>query len=134
MQYVGKTVDEFRLRWNNYKDNNRKYFRKESWMHQHLFEHFPREGHNSFVDDISMIFIDKTNPKDPNKRELYWTHMEMAPQRLNVEDDWFLQFCFTYISHAIYSYNLDLYLWRDSLIKNGIPYFLMLRGGRWSYY
>ena len=24
-QYVGQTIDDFRFRWNNYKDNNRKY-------------------------------------------------------------------------------------------------------------
>ena len=34
MQYAGKTVDDFRLRWNNFKDNNRKYLRKESCMQQ----------------------------------------------------------------------------------------------------
>ena len=89
MQYVGKTVDDFRLRWNNYKDNNRKYLRKESCMQQHLFEHFSSEGHNSFLDDVSIIFIDKTDPKDPNKRQHYWGHTlkTMTPQRLNVEDD-----------------------------------------------
>ena len=68
MQYLGKTVDDFRLRWSNYKDNNRKYLRKESCMQQHLFEHFSNEGHNSFLDDLSIIFI---APKDPNKREHY---------------------------------------------------------------
>ena len=39
MQYVGKTVNDFRLRWNNYKDNNRKYLRKESCIQQHLFDY-----------------------------------------------------------------------------------------------
>ena len=72
MQYLGKTVDDFRLRWSNYKDNNRKYLRKESCMQQHLFEHFSSEGHKRFLDDVSIIFIDKTDPKDPNKREQYW--------------------------------------------------------------
>ena len=55
----------------HYKDNNRKYLRKESCMQQHLFEHFSSEGHNSFVDDVSIIFIDKNDPKSPNKREHY---------------------------------------------------------------
>ena len=41
-------------------------------MQQHLFEHFSSEGHRRFLDDVSMIFIDKTDPKDPNKREQYW--------------------------------------------------------------
>ena len=76
-------------------------------MQQHLFEHFSSEGHNSFLDDVSIIFIDKNDPNSPNKREHYWRHTleTMAPQGLNAEDDWFLQFCFSYISHTIYSYN-----------------------------
>ena len=74
-------------------------------MQQHLFEHFSSEDHNSFLDDVSIIFIDKTDPKDTNKWECYWRHTPktIAPQVLNVEDDWFLQICF--ISHTIYSYN-----------------------------
>ena len=88
MQYVGKTVNDFRLRWNNYKDNNRKYLRKESCIQQHLFEHFSSKGHNSFLDVAFIIFIDKTHPKEPNKQEHYWRHTlkTMAPQGLNVED------------------------------------------------
>ena len=68
----------------HYKDNNR----KESCMQQHLFEHFSSEGHNSFLDDVSIILTDK-DTKDPNKREHYWRHTlkTMAPQGLNVEDD-----------------------------------------------
>ena len=58
-------------------------------MQQHLFEHFSNKGHNSFFDDVSIIFIDKTDPKDPYKRERYWrnTLKTMALQGLNVEDD-----------------------------------------------
>ena len=37
-QYVGQTVEEFRLRWNNYKSNDCKYQNLESCMQQHLFE------------------------------------------------------------------------------------------------
>ena len=40
-------------------------------MQQHLFEHFSSEGHSNFLDDVSIIFIDKTDPKGPNKREYY---------------------------------------------------------------
>ena len=57
-------------------------------MQQHLFEHFSSEGNSGFPDDISIIFIDKTDPKDPNKWEHCWryTFKTMAPQNLNVED------------------------------------------------
>ena len=40
MQYVGNAVDDFHLRWNDYKDNDMKYLRKESSIQQHLFKHF----------------------------------------------------------------------------------------------
>ena len=39
-QYVGETTDAFRLRWNNYKNKDRKLQRNESCTHQHLYEHF----------------------------------------------------------------------------------------------
>ena len=74
MQYVVKTIDDFRLCWNNYKDNNRKYLMKESCMQQYLFEHFLSNVHNSFLDEVSIIFINKTDPKDPNNWEHYWRH------------------------------------------------------------
>ena len=68
LQHAGKTVNDFRLRSNNYKNNNRKYLRKEVCMHQHFFEHFLSEGHSGFIDDLSITFIEKTIPKDPSKR------------------------------------------------------------------
>ena len=54
-----------------------------------LFKHFSSEGHNYFLNDVSIIFIDKTDPKDPNKLEHYWQHTSktMTPQGLNVQDD-----------------------------------------------
>ena len=36
-QYVEETMDAFRLRWNNYKGNDRKFQRNESCMQQHLY-------------------------------------------------------------------------------------------------
>ena len=57
LQYVGKTVDEFRLRWNNYKMNDRNFVKGQTCMHQHLFEHFASEEHRSFLEDVTIIFI-----------------------------------------------------------------------------
>ena len=43
-QYVGQTVEEFRYKWNNYKDNGCKYQEYGTCMQQHLFEQFSKEG------------------------------------------------------------------------------------------
>ena len=84
-----KTVDEFWLRWNNYKMNNRNFLNGQTCLQRHLFEHFASEGHCSFLEDAAIIFIDKTDPKDPNRQEHYWRHTlkTMAPLGFNVEDD-----------------------------------------------
>ena len=86
-QYVGKTADDLQFRWNNYKDN-RKYQLSETSMQEHLFRHFLSPGHNGPLNDVSITFIDKTNPSDPLKREGYWrrTLKTMTPYGLNIED------------------------------------------------
>ena len=106
MQCVGKTVNDFRLRWNNYKDNNRKY-RKESCTQQHLFEHFSSECHSSFLDDVSIIFIDKTDSKDPNKQEHHWryTLKTMARQWLNIDSFSFVLLIYPILFIAITACN-----------------------------
>ena len=38
-------------------------------MQEHLFRHFSRPGHNGFLNDVSVTFIDKPDPSDPLKRE-----------------------------------------------------------------
>ena len=43
LQYVGKTVDEFQLRWNNYKMNDKNFLKGHACIQQHLFEHFASE-------------------------------------------------------------------------------------------
>ena len=87
-QYVGQTVDEFRHRWNNYKDNARKFKRGEHCMQRHLYEHFNLPGHSGFLNDASATLIDKTDAKDPIKQEDYWIHILKikAALGLNVED------------------------------------------------
>ena len=89
LQYVGKTVDKFWLRWKNYKMNDRNFLKGQTCMQQHLFEHFTSECHCSFLEHVTIILIDKTDPKDPNRREHYWRHTlkTMALLGLNVEDE-----------------------------------------------
>ena len=81
-------MDEFRHRWNNYKDNARKFERGEHCMQRHLYEHFNLPDQSLFLNDVSVTLIDKTDPTDPTKREDYWiqTPRTKAPLGLNVED------------------------------------------------
>ena len=75
------------FRWNNYKSNDRK-FGGEHCMQEHLFEHFYSEDHNGFLEDVSVTLIDKTDGKDPKKREYYCmrTLKTLKPDGLNIED------------------------------------------------
>ena len=61
-QYVGQS-------WNNFKSKGKKCQRSEPCMQEHLFRHFSSPGHNGFLNDVSVTFIDKTDPSDPLKRE-----------------------------------------------------------------
>ena len=85
LQYVGSTTDRFRLRWNNYKDNDRKARRGEEHMQPELFEHFHSKEHNGFLQDCSITLIDKTDGSDPTRREEYWRVVlkTVAPYGLN---------------------------------------------------
>ena len=85
---MSQTGHEFRFRWNNYKSNCRKHKRGETCMQQHLYKHFCSSNHNYFISHVSVIFIDKTDPSDPLKRENYWrsTLKTIAPFGLNIEE------------------------------------------------
>ena len=69
--------------------NDRNFLKAQTCMQQHLFEHFASEGHCSFLENVTITFIDKTDPKDPNRQEHYWRHTlkTMAPLGLNAGDD-----------------------------------------------
>ena len=70
-QYVGEITNAFRLRWNNYKDNDWKYQRNETRMQQYLYEHLYSKSHNGFLWNVSTSLIDKTDGFQPKKREIY---------------------------------------------------------------
>ena len=66
-----------------------KYIRKETCMQQDLFDNSLSEGHKGFFDDFSIIFINKSGIKKPNKQEQYWRHTfkTIALQSLNEKND-----------------------------------------------
>ena len=67
---ISKTVDEFRLKWNNYKSNSRKHQQLETCIWEHLFRHFNKEGiDKGFLEDVSITFINKTDTSEPSERE-----------------------------------------------------------------
>ena len=55
----------FKSRWNNYKDNSRKFDRREDCRERQLYEHFQLPGHTGFLQDIYVTHIDKTDPRAP---------------------------------------------------------------------
>ena len=69
-----------------YKSNDRNYLVRDSCMQEHIFEHFKSEGHTAFLENVSVTFIDKTDPQNPEKRENYWIHtlQTMVPCGLNI--------------------------------------------------
>ena len=85
MQYNGHTNDEFRYRWNNYKDNNRKSLRDEDHKQTGFFAHFQTAGHSGFISDTEIRFINKRDPSDTTRREDFWidTLKSRHPQGLN---------------------------------------------------
>ena len=102
LQYVGSTTDKFRLRWNNYKENNRKAKRGEEHMQPLVFEHFSSNDHNSFLEDCSITLIDKIDGSDPTRREEYWRRVlkTVTPYGLNTID-WLL--CLGKLHHQIHT-------------------------------
>ena len=67
--YVGESTDEFCLRWNNYRSNDRKSAQNEACVQENLFEHFKSEGHSGFLGNVSTALTDKTGMVRNLRRE-----------------------------------------------------------------
>ena len=72
LKYVGSTTDRFSLRWNNYKDNDRKAQWGAEHMQPELFQHFHSEEYDGFLQDCGITLLDQTDGSDPTRREEYW--------------------------------------------------------------
>lgn len=62
-------------------------------MQEHLFRNFSSPGHDGFLNDIFITFIDKKEHSDPLQLEEFWreTLITMAPFGLDIEGntlDW----------------------------------------------
>ena len=54
-------------------------------MQQHLFQHLQSSRKTSFIEDICIALVDKTDPLIPTNGEEYWrnTLKAIAPQDIN---------------------------------------------------
>ena len=66
-RYVGQTNKKFRLRWNNYRQNQR--WAASGLDHKQPFfhAHWLNENHNGLEADAEVTIIDRTEPSDPTK-------------------------------------------------------------------
>ena len=57
-------------------------------MQEHLYEHFYSDGHNGFLDEVTITLTNTTDGKDPKNTKNYrvGTLKMLAPDGLNIED------------------------------------------------
>ena len=89
LQYVGQTTDKFRFRWNNYKCSHRKVSKGELCSQIDFHRHFLQGNHKGLLNDCSITFIDKTDPKKPCARERSWINKfkTLKSLGLNIEEN-----------------------------------------------
>ena len=65
-------------------------------------------SHDGFLKDVSIAFIEKTDPFHPLRREDYWrqTLKTMVPHGLNIEENIFKtsrSFCFYFVTSVFFT-------------------------------
>ena len=70
---MGKTTDCSKYRWYNYKMEARKAENSdiENVKQKSLQSYFLQDDHKSFLEDVEVRLIDKTQGSHPNKQEYY---------------------------------------------------------------
>ena len=68
-QYMGSTAERFRFGWNNCKSRQRKAQRGEDCMQKCFHDYFLSDSHNGLINDVEIVFVDKTDSSDPTRRE-----------------------------------------------------------------
>ena len=66
--------DLCRKRFNNHKSSINRYTKGQRGIPgEHLYAHFFQSDHNG-MKDLSVMIIDKTDVKDPTRREGFWAY------------------------------------------------------------
>ena len=57
-------------------------------MQEYLYNHFKSEGHNAFLEEVSVTLTDQTDGSDLAIREPFWMHTlkALAPYGINNEN------------------------------------------------
>ena len=79
-------------------------------MQQRLYEHFYSEGHNGFLDNVSINLIDKTDGFQPKKTENCWMRTPKTLAPLGLDAVWCCQifylldtcFCTTILDWTVF--------------------------------
>ena len=91
-QYECNTIDNFRNRWNKYKNDVRKAEsgNMENVKQMFLQSHFSQRDYQGFLKDVEVRLIDKMQASDPTEKEFYWmrTFKTLYPDGLNTESDY----------------------------------------------
>ena len=87
-QYVESTTDNFRYRWNNYKNCQCNAERWEDHMQRYLHEHFLRKDRHCLLNNVEITLIDKIDQSDTRRWEEFWrTKLRtLAPLGLNIDE------------------------------------------------
>ena len=88
IQYLGSTVDRFRIKWNNSKSYQRNAADGGTPIQNYFHQHFLSDGHNGSMNGWEIIFIDRTDSSDPTRKKFVWMRVRktMAPFGLNVDE------------------------------------------------
>ena len=61
-QYVGQTVESSEIDRTTINSTIEKYLNRQPCFQEHIFEHFNGDNQSGFLENISVTFIDKTDP------------------------------------------------------------------------
>ena len=108
MQHKDQTNDEFRRRWNIYKDNNLKSLSVENQKQACFFAPSQTAGQSGFINDTEIKFIDKADSSDP------WTKFFKTryPQGLTNIDPYY-QLLSLHIYKLIHGKDLFLFFYTE---------------------
>ena len=91
-EYIGKTTNHFKSKWNNYKSEARQAEsgNMENVKQKFLQSYILPSDHKGFLKDVEVGLIDKIQGSDPTMRKFFWmrTLRTFYPDGLNIERDY----------------------------------------------